>query len=146
MAGTNTITSANAQFIISIPGIGVIAAPVQGFAMDAAFQDEARQVAEITMGIDGSMSAGFLFKEVKQKITLSPDSDSKDLFDAWFEAEQALGEILFADAILVLPSVLEGYTYTRGALSNYHGAPAGKKKLEPVEYEITWNRVSKAAA
>ena len=144
MANNKTITSANSQLSIVVDGVFTSPVPIQGYAMDGAFQNEAIKSAETTMGIDGLMSAGFVFNEVKQKITLSPDSPSKDFFDQWWNAMYNAREVAFANATLVLPSTGETYTFTRGVLSSYHGAPAGKKKLEPVEYEITWQSVQKA--
>ena len=142
---SKTITSANSQFSIVIGGIFAAALPIQGYAMDSAFQNEAIQSAEVTMGVDGNLSAGFVFKEVKQKITLSPDSPSKEIFDTWYGNMAATKEVYFANATLDLPSVGESYNFTRGVLSSYHGAPSGKKKLEPVEYEITWQSIQKVS-
>ena len=143
MAGFKTITSANSVLILSIPVLG-LTAPIVGYAMDNAFQNEAITSAEVTMGVDGYMSAGFVFKEVKQKITLSPDSPSKSLFDTWYNTSFHTAEVLFASATLTLPATGEQYAFTRGALTTYHGAPSGKKILQPVEYEITWQSISKA--
>lgn len=145
MAGNKTITSANSQLSISVPGVFDSPVPIQGYASDNAFQNDAIQSAEVTMGVDGVMSAGFVFKEVKQKIMLSPDSVSKSFFDTWYNAMFNAREVNFANAVLNLPSTQESYTFTRGVLTAYHGAPQGKKKLEPVEYEITWQSVIRAA-
>jgi hypothetical protein len=144
MAGEKTITSANSQFALSVAGLFSSALPLQGYAMDKAFEQEAIKSTETTMGVDGVMSAGYTPSEVKVKITLSPDSPSKDIFDQWFSAMSSAREVLFANAVLNLPSTNESYTFTRGVLSSYHGAPSGKKKLEPVEYELTFNSVQKA--
>lgn len=142
---SKTITSANSSLTLTVGGIFGSALAVQGYAMDSAFQNDAIQSAEVTMGVDGHLSAGFVFKEVKQKITLSPDSPSKYIFDDWYSNMAASREVFFANATLDLPSVGESYNFTRGVLSSYHGAPSGKKKLEPVEYEITWESVQKVS-
>jgi hypothetical protein len=144
MANNKTITSANSQLAISVQGLFNSPVIIQGYAADSAFQNDAIQSSEITMGVDGFMSAGFVFKEVKQKITLSPDSPSKSFFDQWYTSMFNIREVYFANAVLNLPATGESYTFTRGVLTTYHGAPAGKKKLEPVEYEITWMSVQKA--
>ena len=145
MANSRTITSANSQLAISVNGLFNSPVPIQGYAMDSAFSNDAIQISEVTMGIDGFMSAGFMFKETKQKITLSPDSLSRNFFDQWFNEMYSAREVLFANAILNLPATGESFTFTRGVLSSYPGAPAGKKKLEPVEFEITWQSVLKAS-
>lgn len=146
MAGLKTITSANSQLAFTIPGVVNSAVPIAGYAADTAFQNEAITAAETTIGVDGIMSAAFIFKEVKQKITLSPDSPSKGLFDAWYSAMYNTREVIFANATLILPATGESYVFTRGVMTTYHGAPTGKKKLEPVEYEITWQSIQRAGA
>lgn len=140
-----TITSANAQLVISIPGLGIGAAPIQGFAADSAFQNEAIKAGEVTMGVDGIMSAAYVPAEIKLKISLSADSPSKQIFDDWFLAVTNSKDQYFASLILALPSTGEAYTFTRGIMTQYHGAPSGKKKLEPVEYELTFQNVSKSS-
>ena len=143
MAALKTITSANSVLIFSIPDLQLIV-PIYGYAADAAFMNETITAAEVTMGVDGFMSAGYIFKEVKQKITLSPDSPSKETFDAWYALMFATREVVFADATLTLPATNEQYTFTKGVMTTYHGAPTGKKILQPVEYEITWQAIQMA--
>jgi hypothetical protein len=145
VASTKTITSANSQLAISIDGLYNSAVGILGYASDNAFQNEATTIAETSMGVDGIMSAGYVFKEVKQKITLQADSPSKVIFDQWNDLMTSTREVVFANATLFLPATGEQYTFTRGVLTTYHGAPSAKKILQPVEYEITWEKIQKAS-
>jgi len=137
-----TITSANSQLAIAVGGVFPAAVSIQGYAADSAFATDAIKSVEVIMGVDGHMSAGYTPEPVKLKITLEPDSPSKPFFDVWFSAMQSSREVVYASAWLTLPSTHESYTFTKGGLSSYPIAPAGKKVLEHVEYEITFESVT----
>ena len=146
MAAPRTITSANAILMLSIPGIFDTPVAIQGFAADAAFDVDSVPTAETAMGVDGKMSAGFIFSLYKQKIHLQADSESVDVFDIWDEAQRSEKDIFFAAAQVTMKSTGKIYTFTKGVLSNYKPLPDAKKKLEPQDFEITWESVSKAEA
>ena len=72
-----TITSANSVFTIVIAGLFPAPVQLQGYASDKAFTTEALDLAEVQMGVDGRMTAGFVPNPTKQTITLQADSPSK---------------------------------------------------------------------
>ena len=57
---TNTITSADCTFLITIAGLFTSPVQLQGFAADRAFETAAVDVAELVMGVDGNLSAGWV--------------------------------------------------------------------------------------
>ena len=136
-----TITSANSQFLLAIPGVFSSPLPLQGYAADDAFSSEAISSVETSMGVDGKLSAGFAFHPVKMKIKLSPDSPSIALFEAWNAAQVAARDAYFASAVIYLPATGRKYAATSGALTSYKPLPDAKKVLQPQEYEITWESV-----
>lgn len=138
-----TITSANAQLILTVPRAGIIA-PIQGFASDDAFTTEPVQSAETRMGVDGRMSSGRLPFITPQNIVLQADSPSIAVFDAWQAAREALGDELYAEATLNLPSIQTTYLFTKGALQMFTSTPPGRKVLEPRTFTIHWERVTPA--
>lgn len=145
MATTKSITSANAQLVVVIPALSIGSAPVVGFAVDNAFQNEAIKTAEASRGVDGRLSAAYIPTEVKMKVSLRADSPSKQIFDDWANYMFANSDVAYATIYLALPATGEGYTFNKGVLTSYHGAPSGKKMLEDVEYEITFESLTKSA-
>lgn len=144
MAFGKTITSANSVYALSIPGLFNTPVILQGYAADDAFSNDAVTTAEVAIGVDGYLSAGFVFQEVKQKIKLQADSISKQVFDEWYNASRAAREVIPAYATITLPSTQETYTCTNGYLTAYPATPAAKKKLDAVEFEITWESITRA--
>ena len=143
MANT-TITSANSILTMIVPGLFPVPVSIQGYASDDAFMLDALDLAEVSMGVDGKMSAGYVPKEVKQTITLQADSESKDFFAILTQAVKTAREVFYMSATLSLPSTGEAFTFTRGILTSVEQAPTGKKMLQPQKFVITWESVNRA--
>ncbi len=143
MANT-TITSANSVFTIVIPGL--FPAPVQlhGYASDKAFTTEALDLAEVQMGVDGRMTAGYTPNPTKQTVTLQADSPSKDIFTALIQSMKTAREVFYISGSIALPSTGESFTLTRGILTNVKQLPDAQKVLQPMDFIITWESVNRS--
>ena len=137
----STITSANAVLAIAINNYFPVPQTIQGFAVDDAFEGEAVQQAETMMGVDGILSAGKVFIPYKMTIHLQADSPSVFLFDAWRNAQDAAVNVFAASGSIVLTSTNMVYTLQNGFLTSATPFPAVKKVLQPLVYEITWQRI-----
>jgi hypothetical protein len=101
-------------------------------------------LAEVQMGVDGRMTAGFVPNPVKQTITLQADSPSKDIFTVLIQAMKTAREVYFVSGSIALPSTGEAFTLTRGILTNAKQIPDAQKVLQPVDYVITWESVNRS--
>jgi hypothetical protein len=136
-----SITSANSIFLLGISTVFPVPQLLQGYATDDAFSTESVEPAETKMGVDGKLSAGFVFMPIKLSITLQADSASILLFDAWYAAQKAQLDVYFANGLIRLKSVSKSYVLTNGVLSGYMPIPDAKKTLDPLKYAITWESV-----
>lgn len=143
MADT-TITSANSVFTIVIPGLFPAPVQLQGYASDKAFTTEAIDLAEVQMGVDGRMTAGFVPNPTKQTVTLQADSPSKDIFTALIQAMKTAREVFYISGSIALPSTGESFTLTRGILTNTKQIPDAQKVLQPMDFVITWESVNRS--
>jgi len=137
----NSITSVNAVFMLAISGLYTIPQQIQGFSAEDIFDNEVTAPAEVSLGLDGKLSAGFIPVMVKQSITLQADSDSNLLFEAWDAAQKAAKEIYRANGILRVSSINKSYVLTNGVLTSYPVMADAKKILSPRKYGITWESV-----
>jgi len=144
MAADTTITSANSVFTIVIPGLFPAPVQLQGYSSDKAFTTEAVDLAEVQMGVDGRMTAGFTPNPVKQTITLQADSPSKDIFTALIQAMKTAREVFYVTGSISLPSTGEAFSLTRGILTNAKQIPDAQKVLQPMDYVITWESVNRS--
>ena len=139
-----TITSANSVFTLVVAGLFPAPVQLKGYASDKAFTTEAVDLAEVQMGVDGRMTAGFVPNPVKQTITLQADSPSKDIFTAVIQAMKTAREIFYISGSISLPSTGESFALTRGILTNAKQIPDAQKVLQPVEYVITWEAINRS--
>lgn len=142
MAAPKTITSANAQFLLTVVPIFPVPFQIQGFASDAAFLFDTVDAAETVMGVDGKMSAGFTPFITPQQITLQADSPSIQLFDDVLAAQKLAKELYFLYGTIALPGVKKSYVMTKGALKRVTQAPPAGKVLQPQAYQIDWEDVA----
>lgn len=142
MASNNTITSANSVFTIVVPGIFPAPVQLRGYSADAAFKTDALDLAEVQMGVDGRMTAGYTPKETKQTVTLQADSPSKDVFLLIMQAMKTQREVFYINATIVLPSTGESFVMTRGVLTTAMQIPDAQKVLQPMEFTLTWESVT----
>ncbi|MEF3068042.1 phage tail fiber protein [Pandoraea apista] len=142
MANTNTITAANSIFLLSVGGIFPVAQQLQGFAADAAFAFDSVEPAEVVMGVDGNMSAGYVPYITVQTISIMPDSPSLSIFETWLQATNTTREVFYADAQITLPSIGRKFILSRGVLTSAKTAPDVKKVLGASEFKVSWNTVA----
>lgn len=134
MAGTKTITSANAQLTIFAPDVFDIPQVIQGFAVDEAWESERVKPVEARMGVDRKLSGGYTPYAVPFGFTLQPDSDSIDVMDAILQGMATAGEAFEIQFVLTAPSINKQYDLTNGFLTDGQVLPPGKKVLEPQHY------------
>lgn len=140
-----TITSANSEYILTIPLVFAVAQPLDRYATDDAFDTEDVTPVEAKMGVDGKMSYGFTPFMTKQILHFQADSDSIAVFDTWLQAMETVNEVFPADGSIILPAVGKIVTLTNGVLTRAKKLPDNKKLLEPQSYELTWEKVSVAS-
>ena len=137
----NTITSANSVFIISA-GTLYTNQQLQGFMADRAFETSDADIAELVMGVDGVLSAGWIPYMVAQTIYIMPDSPSQQIFEDAVEYERTTQTKLVWQGQINLPSISRSYTCTNGYLTRMKAVPDAMRVLAGRGYTITWNTIS----
>lgn len=136
------ITSANSQFILTVPGVFPTPQVIQGYAADDAFTQEAFDLMETRMGVDAILSGGYTPTPKRLSVMLQPDSPSFDVFSVWRQEIESQQAALVASATIVLPSIGKVFTFTKGFLKNLQAMPSAKKVLDPVPFIIEWESIS----
>lgn len=136
-----SITSQNAVYTLAVDGVFNQPQQLQGFSADDIFETDDIPPAEVVMGVDGRMSAGKVNNPVPQGITLMPDSASNSIFDDWNGAMVVLGDVYFAQATVMLPSLRKKWVMTNGMLTRYKPIPGAGRLLRPRNFQITWESV-----
>jgi hypothetical protein len=138
MAGT--LTTANSTLALTTEALYTSAQRLQGYAADDAFESDAVENGEYSYGIDGKLSAGFVFKEVTFTITLQADSASLALFENIVQYERTNRTKLQQQLTATLPAVGKRYELKNGFLQSYK-APSGKKILQPAVIVLVFEQM-----
>lgn len=141
----STITAANAVATLTVSGVFSAPQTLSGFSADNIFDTPDIVMSETMMGVDGRLSAGFVYSPVPQTWTFMADSTSNDIFDAWAAAMYTNRDTYLASGIITLKSTSSQYTLRRGSLTSYSPAPAAAKVLQPRRYTITWEHITKVS-
>lgn len=136
-----TITSANAIITLTIPGVLVTPQTLAQFAADDIYETEEVDAAEVSMGVDGVLSAGYVNAPVPQRYMFQANSPSLDIFDNWFLAQKTLNDTFTAFGMVSLPSLNRKYIMNGGILRRYKPMPDAKRTLQPRVVHLVWQDV-----
>lgn len=140
----STLTNANSALFLSVDGLYPIPQQMQGFSTDDMFSGADVQVAEVQMGVDARLSAGYTPYPFVFDVTLQADSASNDIFDNVLAAQKAIKDLYVFQGAISLPGIGAKFIMTRGFLTTASPMPTGKKLLQPRKYVITFQDLSKA--
>lgn len=138
------LTSADIVLTLSIATLFPSPVQLQGFGVDDVYDIASVKNIETMMGVDGLLSAGFVWKERVQTITLQADSASNAIFDQWNSAQERNQTVYQAQGLVRIPSLLTKFIQTKGFLTGYKPAPKAGRVLHARSYEITWERIAPA--
>lgn len=132
------ISGAGSVVTLAIPTLFNVPQQIQGFASDDVFDFDEIESVETLMGVDGVLSAGFVWKPQAQSITLQADSPSNAIFDQWYAYQKGGISSYPANGVVIVPSIGLKLILSNGFLTRYK-IPGAKKLITPRRYGITWN-------
>ncbi|HFY1707503.1 hypothetical protein M0X61_24675 [Salmonella enterica] len=138
---SNTITSADSIFALTVTNLFPSAQTLEGYAADAMFALGDTEMAVSVRGADGKLSGGFVFGEYLQTITIMPDSPSRDLFETWQLTSLTSKAVFRCNATIILPSISRKFTLTNGILQRVKAIPDAQRVLQAMTFQINWESV-----
>lgn len=133
-----TITSMNSVFMLTIPTVFPAPQQIQGFGVDEAFETDPVDSSVVQTGVDGVGTAGLVPREVPMTVTLLASSASFVVFDSWLAAMDALRDVVYASAVISMPSIGRKWTCYQGSLTRYPTMPSARRTLQQRQFQITW--------
>jgi len=138
---SNTITSADSIFSLTVTNLYPTAQILQGYSADAMFALGDRELAQSLRGADGKLSAGFVYGEDLQTITIMPDSPSREIFETWAQVSRTSVAIFRCNATIILPAISRKYTLTNGVLQRVKVMPDAQRVLQAMTAQVNWENV-----
>lgn len=142
---SNTITSADSIFALTVTNLFPSAQTLEGYAADAMFALGDTEMAVGVRGADGKLSGGFVFGEYLQTITIMPDSPSREMFETWQLTSLTSKAIFRCNATIILPAISRKFTLTNGILQRVKAIPDAQRVLQAMTYQINWENVTPEA-
>lgn len=137
-----SLTAANAVLTLWQSILFPTPQQIQQFAADDVTDtDEVRRI-EAIMGVDGTLSFGFVFVPVMQRIALQANSPSVAFFETIDTQQQAAEDAYPVNGTLVLPGLSKKYVLINGGLTSVKPTPDVKRILQPQHFRITWQSVT----
>lgn len=137
----NTITSADSIFALTVTNLFPSAQTLEGYAADAMFALGDTEMAQSVRGADGKLSAGFVFGEYLQTITIMPDSPSRQIFETWQLTSLTSKAVFRCNATIILPAIGKKFTLTNGVLQRVKAMPDAQRVLQAMTFQINWENV-----
>ena len=141
MPTIRTITSADIVFTLAIAGIFSTPVQLQGYEVDDAFSQGEVDHAELRLGVDAQIGAGYVPALIPMKFAFLPSSPSIDLFEQWARTNSQQLQTFVAQGNVIIPGVKKSYSCIDGFLSGYMPIPVAKKVLGPRTFTITWSDI-----
>jgi hypothetical protein len=135
------LTSANCIIVLSIPLVLPTPQQLQQFATDDIFSTSTVVPVQVEMGVDGTLSGGYVPREKKTMFRLQGNSPSNSLFDAWAATQDANQAAFPAVGTITLPSLGITWALAKGFLTGYMPIVTAKKIIQSREFEITWESI-----
>lgn len=136
-----TITSANTILTLTQAILFPTPVQIQQFAADDVTDTDQVRNVEALMGVDGTLSFGFVFAPIMQNITLQANSPSISFFDTLYAQTLATEDVYVLTGSLLFPATGKSYNMTNGAMTDYKPTPDAKRTLQPQRFRLTWNSV-----
>ena len=140
----STLTVANSAIAVTIESLYPGGVLLEGYAADNVFEPGEVQNAEVSMGIDGKLSSGFVYNQVPFTLTLQADSPSLTVFESAWNRENSIRSKLDIGMTITLPANGRRYVYKNGVFMSYK-APAGQRILQPAVVQLVFGRMEPTA-
>jgi hypothetical protein len=136
-----TITSANAVFILTVPGIYPQGVQLQGFSAEKAWSSDAQEMTESQMGVDGIKASGYVPAMVPQTVSLLANSASRQVFNNIANAQKANKDAIVFQGSITLAATGESFSCINGTVKNAKSIPDALKVLGPVDIQLEWQDI-----
>ncbi len=140
-AESSTITSANSVVTIAQSTLFPAGVNLLGYSVDKAWSTDALEIAEVQKGVDGRMTAGWVFNTVKMTFQFQADSPSIAVFEAIWQAMRAARDVYYLYGNIEIPSTGETVSLVKGVLRSVKTVADAARVLQAREFVVEWSEV-----
>lgn len=123
------ITSANAQMYLVVDQLYPAGVPITNFSADSMMTSDDMEIAQVRMGVDGGMAAGYVANPYAVTITLEASSPSLETMQSILQAMKVNKRTYECKLVLTIPASGQVHVWSHGVLTNGNPVPAPKRFL-----------------
>lgn len=135
---TLNITAANAIYFITAPPLYPTPQQLQGWGVAEAFDTEQAETAEVQIGVDAFVAAGWLPRVTRQTLTFLAAAPSIDIFEQLVMAQDQLQQNFSLAGQITIIATGRKYNLPDGTLTRFPALPNARRVLDPRRFEIIW--------
>ncbi len=139
------ITDADAVVILTVEDLYTAGVELQGFSADTAWTAGDSQLAEVRMGVDGKLSAGYTPQPRTVTISLEASSPSLAVMRNIVSTSQLNKKVYTCQMQITIPAQGKEYTLANGVLQTAHDISDGKKVLDPSNFTFLFESCKDAS-
>lgn len=132
------ITSANAKVILTVENLYPSGIELQGFSTDNSFAQDDVTLAEVHMGVDGKLTAGYTPNPTVITITLDAGSESYNQLCTIHDTCKLNMSVLKCDMQITVPALKKEFHFKNGAMTQGHPIPNGERVLGNTTWQFTF--------
>lgn len=129
------ITSANAQMYLVVDQLYPAGVPITNFSADSMMTSDDMEIAQVRMGVDGGMAAGYVANPYAVTITLEASSPSLETMQSILQAMKVNKRTYECKLVVAIPASGQVHVWSHGVLTNGNPVPAPKKVLDPTSWK-----------
>lgn len=138
MAESIDITSANAVCVLTVENLYPSGVTLEQFAADGSFAVETATIAEARMGVDGHLAAGYTPNPRTVSFTFEANSPSLPVLRNIAESSALNRTVYKCQLQITVPSLKKEWKLKNGVMLSVHDIPDGKKVLNAVDCQFTF--------
>lgn len=137
----NNITSADVAVRLSVEELYPSGFDLEVFGTDAGVVVDAVTDIETRMSIDGHLSAGYTPVPKTVNFTIEPYSPAYDYILDWARRQQSSRKVFAANMTIRVPAINRTFRFLNGYLTQHLDVPAIQKTLQPITFQVTFERI-----
>ena len=132
------ITSANAVLVLGVEELYPVGVQLTNFSTDQMLSSDDMEIAQVRMGVDGGLAAGYAPTPFSLTITLEASSPSLTVMQSLLMAMKTNKTTYKCSVTLTIPSIKQVHFWRNGVLTNGNPVPAPKKVLDPTSWKFVF--------
>lgn len=132
------ITSANAVLWLTVKELYPAGVQIMNFSADSMMSSDDIEIAQVRMGVDGGMAAGYTPNPYQLTITLEASSPSLTIMQSILMASKVNRTIYECSVTLTIPSLTQAHHWRHGVMIGGNPVTAPKKVLDPTSWKFAF--------